>query len=93
MFAEIGAHTAAGMAEGVEGGTADVQGSLAALVNPAPAAALAPAAPAEGGGKASGIGGGNTFNFYGVKDAKDAVDQFLAFLEGGVDQLGAGEPA
>lgn len=95
VFAEIGAHTAEGMAQGVDSGAADVQGSLAALVDPS-AAAAAPGAPATA--PTASAGGdknfsGATFNFYGVKDAKDALDMFLAAIEGGVDQLGAAEPA
>jgi len=91
VFAEIGMQTGAGMAQGVEGSTGAVQGSLENMVAP-------PEASAGGGAKSSGGGGSGldlsvaTFNFYGVEGAEDAEGRIGALLtrllEGDVSQLG-----
>ncbi len=78
VFAEIGENTGAGMSVGVDSASDGVQASLNDLVQPP--------AQAAGGGASSGTrgdggGAGHTFNFYGVKDAEDARDMFLAALE------------
>jgi hypothetical protein len=91
VFAEIGAHTAEGMAVGVEGGTSGVQGSLESLVAPP-----APQAQASGGSGSPSLGGA-TFIFNGVAGAEDAVAKFeellTRFAEGDVAQLGGAVPA
>lgn len=71
VFAEIGENTGAGMAKGVDAGAGEVQTSLESLV--------APPDLAKGGAAGSGKGGaitGNTFNFYGVKDAEAGRDMY-----------------
>jgi hypothetical protein len=97
VFAEIGMHTAAGMAEGVDGGSSDVRGSLEALVAP-PAPAKSAPAPAAAAATARGTsdGGSPVFNFYGVEGAEDAQSRFeaayLRMREGDAAQLGTAAP-
>ncbi len=84
VFAEIGGHTAEGMAVGVDEGASDVQGSLEAMVAPpavAPSIAGA-SAPSKGGSPAFQI----TIN--GVTGAEQIVPQLIAALEGWVTQSG-----
>ena len=57
VFAEIGENTAAGMAEGVDSGSADVQTGLEKMA--APPSITTAGAPSE---KGSGGGGGNVYN-------------------------------
>jgi hypothetical protein len=92
VFAEIGMHTAEGMAVGVEDGTSSTQGALENLVAP-------PAAPAQasgGSGSAPSLAGA-TFIFQGVQGAEDAVARFeellTRFAEGDLAQLGGAVPA
>ncbi len=90
VFAEIGMHTADGMAGGIEDGTGDVQGSMQAMVSPDAAAATA------GGGASSASGGGGAvynFVFNGVAGAEDARDMFIKALEDLVTQSGKASPA
>jgi hypothetical protein len=89
VFAEIGVHTAAGMAQGVDGEAGAVQGSLESMVAPPDAAAPA-AAPSSSPGK-GGLSGA-VFNFYGVEGAQDAQDRFLSMLEGFQAQAGSAAP-
>ena len=96
IFAEIGMNTAAGMTEGVDGGAADVQGSLESLVNPPDAGGAAGAAAASGGeskGSAGGMFAGATFTFSGVGgDAKAFAEQFREHLEALMSRAGGGSP-
>lgn len=102
VFAEIGGFTAEGFTAGVDGGAAEAQGSMAALVDPAPAANTASnaAAASSGGGAAGGRKSldlaGATFNFYGVKDAdvhgrSMLAEAFTALLEGDADSMAGAE--
>lgn len=96
VFAEIGASTGEGMAQGVEASTGGVQGALEAMVSPpAEAASAAPTASSGGGGGASVTG--NTFVFHGVQGAEDAVSRIeellLRIREGDLAQLGGAVPA
>lgn len=95
IFAEIGMNTAAGMSEGVDTGASEVAGSLEAMVAPpASTEAAAPAAASAGGG-ASASGGsvnGAVFNFYGVKDAENAVELFRKAMADMATTLTGGAP-
>jgi hypothetical protein len=89
VFAEIGANTALGMAQGIDSGTGAVQDSVESMVAP-------PSAPAPA--EASATGGGNTFNITinagsgEATDIADAVKQvLLEVLEGDATQLGSAE--
>lgn len=92
VFAEIGGYTSEGMVQGVEGGTADVQGAFDAMVAPpGPAGApLASAAPS----------GGHTFQITieaaggdGKSIAAAVREVLLDILEGDVTQIGSAVPA
>lgn len=92
VFAEIGGYTAEGMAGGVEGGTARVQGSLEAMVAPPTDAGAASAS--------GGAGGGNTFEIViqaGGGDAPSIAtavrEVILDIFEGNARQLGTEVPA
>lgn len=90
VFAEIGAHTATGMAEGVDGGAGEVHGALEQMVappEPKPNAAASSGAKSGAGRSFSGA----IFNFFGVKDAEHARDLFLA-MEDDLAQLGLAIP-
>jgi hypothetical protein len=99
VFAEIGTQTAAGYTQGVEAGTPEAQGSLAAMASPTDAGATAPAAAAQSGSDAGSSVGrgasfdfqGATFVFHGVADAETASDRFAemltTLLEGDADSL------
>lgn len=104
VFAEIGGYTAEGFTSGVDDGAGAAQGSMAAMVDPAPAANSAgnAAGAASGGGASGGKKSldmaGATFNFYGVKDAEThgrsmLAEAFTALLEGDADSMGGGVPA
>jgi hypothetical protein len=104
VFAEIGGYTAEGFTSGVDDGASAAQGSMAAMVDPAPAANSAGnAAGASSGGGASGGKksidlSGATINFVGVKDAEThgrgmLTEFFTALLEGDADSMGGGVPA
>jgi hypothetical protein len=87
VFAEIGANTAAGMAQGVDAGSTDVASSVDAMLAP-PSAAPAATAPA-------GSGGGHTFTFNisgsaadGDSIAAKVREAVTAILEGDLAQLG-----
>lgn len=103
VFAEIGAHTAAGMAAGVEGGTDGVQSSMADMI-----ASPADGGGAGGGGAAAGGAAGSSSSsssrvdlsgmqivINGVKDGADAAarvrDALIEILDGEVAQAGAAE--
>jgi hypothetical protein len=95
VFAEIGMQTGAGMSVGVDRSSVGVQDSLERMVAPPsaqPSAAAPPAPTAHAGGSMSG----NTFNFYGVQGAEDALERFedmlTRVLEGDAAQLGAAVP-
>lgn len=99
VFAEIGDNTAQGYAQGVEAGTPEAQGSMAAMVSPADAATAGPSEAAQSGAAAAGSGGrsaafdfqGATFVFHGVADAESATARFsemlTTLLEGDADSL------
>ena len=89
VFAEIGANTAAGMQEGVDSGQADVQGSIDALVAPP---AVSPISNIGGSTSTSGHTFTGNIILQTAKGGKDAMDQFLAFLEGDADALGTAVP-
>lgn len=102
VFAEIGGYTAAGFAAGIEGGTAEAQGSMVAMVSPTAAASSATPAAVGAGKAATAAGGarvdlsGATFNISGVTDAEQVgervADAILRILEGDAASL-AGAPA
>jgi hypothetical protein len=101
VFAGIGGFTAEGFAGGVEDGTADASSAMESMVAPPSAGRLAAIGNASGstGGATASTGGGisltGPFNFYGVKDAGDAVGMFEAMLNrtlaGDSLSLGGGE--
>lgn len=86
VFAEIGENTAAGMTEGVESGTSDVQSSLETMAAPPTAALTSPTDGAGGGSSDASSGAGITlqFNapitFEGVKDAPSGLAQFAEMV-------------
>ncbi len=99
VFAEIGTNTADGFTSGVEAGTPEAQGSMAAMVGPdgaAGGASTGAQASAGGGGTRSLNFAGATFNFHGVKNAENARDLFSEMLtrlfEDDADSLGGAEP-
>ena len=85
VFAEIGMNTAAGMGEGVDGGAAEVEGSLENLV--APPAATVASGTAGGGGNVtsstSSTTGGATYIVYlqGGDTAKANREELVAYFE------------
>ena len=85
VFAEIGTNTVEGFTGGVEDGTGDAQGSMAALVASSPAVAQggqstpAPAPAGKGGGKSFDFAGA-TFVFRDAETAERARDQFARFM-------------
>lgn len=90
VFASIGDNTAAGFSKGVEGGAADAQGALEAMVAPPEAAAT---------GARAGAGGGVTLNIAAInvngqnakEQALDFVDQLTQMLENLGITVGGGE--
>lgn len=93
VFAEIGAQTAAGMSGGVEGGTNDVQQSVAAMVSPPDAPATNASAPSAQGGGA----GTYYITIQAPEGSAEAViqavrDTLSALVDGGVAQLGGAVP-
>ncbi len=93
VFAEIGMNTGAGMAGGVDKSADSVQGSLEAMVAPPDAPGISSSGAGAASGKAAGGNyAGATFNFYGVAGAEDALDRFLALIEGDVAQSGSTVP-
>lgn len=105
VFAEIGQNTAAGFVEGVDDGTAEAHGSMAALVAskaaaPDPSAqtnvAAAPVTSTSTSASKTIDLSGSTWTFHGVKDADTARDKFAEaltlLLEGDADSL-TGAPA
>ncbi len=95
VFAEIGMQTSAGMTEGVESGTGDVQGSLETMVAPPEAAGGAAAAPGSAGG-----GGGSplvhienlTIMASPGVDGKSFAEEFRDHLSDLIAQGGGGVP-
>jgi hypothetical protein len=90
VFAEIGAFTGEGMAQGVEGATGGVQGALESMVSP-PEASASTGGAATTGGASLNLAGAQ-FIFQGVQGAEDAEARFGALLtrllEGDAAQLG-----
>lgn len=102
VFAEIGGYTVDGFTGAVDAGAGEAQGSMAAMVDPAPAAneasnaAAASSTGAAAGGRKSIDLAGATFNFYGVKDAEQhgrsmISEALTALLEGDADSMGGAE--
>jgi hypothetical protein len=100
VFAEIGTQTATGYSQGVEAGTPEAQGSMAAMVSPADTAATSTASGSQSGAQAPAAAGGRgasfdfagaTFNFSNVQNAEQARDlfseMFTRLLEGDADSL------
>lgn len=92
VFAEIGGYTSEGMVQGVEGGTADVQGAFDEMVAPPEAGAAATSQASPSGGNTYQItieaGGGD------AKSIASAVrDVLLDLLEGDATQVGTAVPA
>ncbi len=94
VFAEIGMHTAAGMEQGVDGGTAGVQASVEALVEPPAAANDNGSAP--GAAAAGSSGGGTVYNIYltppAGADPGAYLDEFRNWLDGLGAQAGTAVP-
>lgn len=99
---EMGANLTSTMADTVEKGTPDVKTAMASMVDPPDAPSIqseAKGAAGSGGSSSSKSVSvsGNTFSFYGVKDADDAESRFGALLtriiEGDVTSLGGEVPA
>lgn len=90
VFTAIGLNASESMAGGVDQGAATAETAMTDMVTPPPAKAGS-AAPAGAGG--SGNFTGATFNFFGVEGAEDALDRFLALLEGDAAQLGKAVPS
>lgn len=89
MADQVGFQMGAGTAEGVEASTGRVQSALESMASPPDVQGrTAPAASSSGSNLS-----GNTFNFYGVEGAEDAVARFNDMLtravEGDTAQLGA----
>jgi hypothetical protein len=94
VFAEIGTQTGEGMAQGVDGSAATVQGSLESMVAPPDASP-----GSAGGGGAAAKAGGHTFQITinaeggdGQSIAAAVRDAVLALLEGDVAQFGSAVP-
>lgn len=95
VFAEIGGHTAEGMAQGVDDGASAVQGSMQDLVTP-PDAVGKGGATSSVSSSSSGAGAnlsGATFNFYGVKDAEAAEDMLRSAFANLLMQSGTAVPS
>ncbi len=97
VFAEIGANTGAGMVEGVDGASADVQGSLESLVAPPEATASAGAGGASAPAGGSSGGPNIEINITGVAGdlasiASACREAVLEALEATQAQLGAAVP-
>jgi hypothetical protein len=96
VFAEIGTNTSEGFVQGVEAGTPEAQGSMAAMVGPDVSAtgSGASAGGGVGGGRSLNLAGA-VFNLYGVKDAEHARDMISEALtqlfEDDADSLGGAE--
>ncbi len=93
VFAEIGVNTAEGMAQGVEGSTGDVKGSLESMVSPPEARPDSSVSAPSSRGSSLNLAGAQ-FIFQGVEGAEDAESRFGALLtrllEGDASQLGTG---
>lgn len=101
VFAEIGENTAAGMEQGVTGGSSGVQGAIEDMSSP-PSGSASGGASASTSSSSSGSSGGFNFQgaqftFNGVKDAEDAEARFgellTKLIEGDLSQLGAAVPS
>lgn len=92
-FAELGGHTAAGFAEGVDAGAPAASASLQSLVDPGQAEGTPPARK-SGRGAALDLSGA-TFVFHGVADAEQAElrfgDLLTRLLEGDADSIAGAE--
>ncbi|MFA5706310.1 MAG: hypothetical protein WDA41_08150 [Candidatus Neomarinimicrobiota bacterium] len=96
VFAELGGYTGEGFAGGVDEAAPDAQAALANMVAPPavelPVPGIERAAGSVGEPSAAASVSGNTFNFYGVEGAEDAVQRFgevlTRLLEGDAAQLG-----
>ena len=96
VFAEIGANTSAGMAQGVDSGSPGVKDSMERMASPPDVQAGAAPAPATAA-SSSGSFAGATFIFNGVEGAEAAESRFRELLtramEGDAAQLGAAQVA
>ena len=88
VFATMGDNTAAGFAEGVEGGADKTQGALEAMAAPPE---LAGGARAGGGGISVSIGQIVVSGENAKAQALDLIDQFTAWLESEGITIGGGE--
>lgn len=93
VFAEIGAYTAQGMEQGIEGSSGSVESAMSDLATP-----TTPSAGAASGG-AQAPSGGNTYTFVfqgGASPSDDIVEKvrqiILDTVEGAVIQLGTAVP-
>ncbi len=98
VFAQLGGHTAAGFAQGIDAGAPDVAGSMTDMAMPPPALGAAAAGGGAGGGaggaSASSGGGGGvqigavTITIEGVKDAADLAQRLPTELAAAFEAIG-----